>query len=168
MTRRETPLDAARILQQLFASGVSYTVIGGLAVQAHGHTRTTQDIDLVPAPDTENLERLAGALDALGARSAGGGQRVGIGALLRRLATSGVVSLDTEVGGVDVHLQPLGAAPYGELRRRAMMIEVAGVSVAIAGRDDLIAMKRASGRPIDRGDIIALTASERPDPAGEP
>jgi hypothetical protein len=51
MTRREVPLDAARILQGLFAFEVAYTVIGGLAVQAHGHTRTTQDVDLVPRPD---------------------------------------------------------------------------------------------------------------------
>ena len=157
--RRVTPLDAARILQQLFASGVSYTVIGGLAVQAHGHTRTTQDIDVVPAPLRENLERLGRALYALGARTAGDG-RVSASALAQRLAASDVVSLDTDVGGVDVHLRPPGAAPYDELRSRAMVIEVAGVSVAIAGRDDLIAMKRASGRPIDRGDVIALTALE--------
>jgi hypothetical protein len=42
-------------------------------------------------------------------------------------------------------------------------IDVVGARVAIAGRDDLIAMKRASGAPIDRGDIIALTALEHED-----
>jgi hypothetical protein len=31
------------------------------------------------------------------------------------------------------------------------------VNVLVAGRDDLIAMKRASGRPIDRSDLLALT-----------
>jgi hypothetical protein len=65
VTRRELPLDAARILHVLFEYDVAYTVIGGLAVQAHGHTRTTQDVDLVPRPDPENLARLADALDSL-------------------------------------------------------------------------------------------------------
>ena len=57
--------------------------------------------------------------------------------------------------------RPPGGAPYGDLRARALVIEVAGVTVAVAGRDDLIAMKRVAGRPIDRGDVIVLTAPER-------
>jgi len=31
-------------------------------VQTHGHVRTTNDADLIPAPDPANLERLATAL----------------------------------------------------------------------------------------------------------
>jgi hypothetical protein len=42
--------------------------------------------------------------------------------------------------------------------RRALRLDVAGVTVLVAGLDDLIAMKRASGRPIDRGDIATLTS----------
>lgn len=173
MTRREVPLDAARILQTLFEHEVSYTVIGGLAVQAHGHTRTTQDVDLVPDPDQENLGRLADALHALGARPAGQTRVLPRSRLRRSLASIDLLSMDTNVGGVDVHRRPPGAAPYSDLRARALVIEVAGVMVAIAGRDDLIAMKRASGRPIDRGDVIALTVPERlrelpPDASPEP
>lgn len=163
MTRRETPLDATLILRTLFEHEVSYTVIGGLAVQAHGHTRTTQDVDLVPDPDPDNLGRLADALHAIGARPAGETRAWPRARLARALTTRDVVSLDTDVGGVDVHMRPPGAAPYRALRARALVIDVAGVTVAIAGRDDLIAMKRASGRPIDRGDIIALTALEHGD-----
>jgi len=161
VTLREVPLDAAHVLQVLFAHEVSYVVIGGLAVQAHGHTRTTQDVDLVPHPGKENLGRLADALHALSARSAGGTRAWSKSRLRRSLEDNEVVSLDTDVGGVDVHLRPPGAAPYDELRARALVIEVVGVTVAIAGRDDLIAMKRASGRPVDRGDVIALTVPER-------
>jgi hypothetical protein len=160
LTRRETPLDAVRILQLLSEHRVSYVVIGGLAVQAHGHTRTTQDVDLVPRPDPDNVDRLAGALEALGARPAGQGSRMGSAELSSRLRTSSVVSLDTDGGGVDVHLRPPGGAPYADLAARALVVEVVGVAVSIAGRDDLIAMKRASGRPIDRGDVIALTRPE--------
>jgi hypothetical protein len=158
MTRRDIPLDAAEIFRVLSGHAVLYVVIGGLAVQAHGHTRTTQDVDLVPDPDAGNVDRLASALTALSARAAGELAPWPRDAILSALAREPIVSLDTDVGGVDVHIRPPGAAPYAQLRARAMAIEVAGVSVAIAGRDDLIAMKRAAGRPIDRGDVIALTA----------
>jgi hypothetical protein len=144
-------LDAGAILRTLAEHRVEYVVIGGLAVQAHGHPRTTQDIDLVPEPSRVNLERLIRALSSLGARS--------VGALWPepvRLPATGVLELDTDAGGVDVHLAPPGAAPYDRLRARALELQLE-VAVPVAGLDDLISMKRASGRPTDRSDILALT-----------
>jgi hypothetical protein len=152
VTRREIPIDAAAILRVLAAHKVEYVVIGGLAVQAHGHPRTTQDLDLVPEPTPENRARLLAALSELGARPVGGPTPG-----LVSIPETGVLELDTDAGGIDVHVAPPGAAPYDELRARALVIHL-DVPVAVAGRDDLIAMKRASGRPIDRSDIIALTA----------
>lgn len=151
MTRRDIPLDARALLKTLAEHDVDYVVIGGLAAQAHGHTRTTQDLDLVPDPSPANLQRLLAALSALGARPVGEGDPRPV-----RLPPTGVLELDTNAGGIDVHLNPPGAAPYEQLRARALAIEV-DRPVLVAGLDDLIAMKRASGRPIDRSDILALT-----------
>ena len=151
MTRREIPLDAAIILCTLAGHEVDYVVIGGLAVQAHGHPRTTQDLDLGPEPSAANLRRLRTALEAMGARPVGATGQQPI-----KLPSRGALELDTDVGGVDVHLAPPGAAPYADLRARALALAL-DTEVLVAGRDDLIAMKYASGRPIDRSDIIALT-----------
>jgi hypothetical protein len=151
MTRREIPLEADVILRVLNEHKVDFVLIGGLAVQTHGHPRTTQDIDLVPEPSAENLTRLRAALTALGARPVGAQ-----GPSPVRIPPSGVLELDTDAGGIDVHLDPAGAAPYPELRARALEVRL-DIPVLVAGRDDLIAMKRAAGRPIDRSDIIALT-----------
>ena len=131
-------------------------LIGGMAVQAHGHVRTTQDADLFPAPGRGNLERLVAALEELGARPAGMPEAPAEWAL-EPSSLTGVVSLDTRAGGVDVHAAPPGAAPYEEVRARALVLDVANARVPVAGLDDLIAMKRAAGRPIDRGDVLALT-----------
>jgi hypothetical protein len=151
VTRREIPLDAGAILRALADHGVEYIVIGGVAVQTHGHPRTTQDLDLVPEPSPANLERLRAALVSLAARPVGA-----LAADTISIPATGVLELDTDAGGVDVHLDPPGAAPYAELRRRGLHVHVE-VDVLVAGRDDLIAMKHASGRPIDRSDILALT-----------
>jgi hypothetical protein len=62
------PLDPERILEALAEHSVEYVIVGGLAVQTHGHVRTTVDIDLFPWPVPSNLARLADALNALDAR----------------------------------------------------------------------------------------------------
>lgn len=48
------------LIAVLFDGGVDYVLIGGLAVGAHGFPRATKDVDIVPAPDDANLNRLAG------------------------------------------------------------------------------------------------------------
>lgn len=157
MTRREIPLDAAEILVVLDRHEVDYVLIGGMAVQAHGHVRTTQDADLLPGPEPANLVRLAAALNELGARPAGVSEPPAGWVLEPNSFTAGVVALDTHAGGVDVHPQPEGSDRYEDVRARALVLNVAGARVPVAGLDDLIAMKRAAGRPIDRGDVLALT-----------
>jgi hypothetical protein len=151
VTRREIPLDAAVILARLAEHGVAYVVIGGLAVQAHGHPRTTQDLDIVPGPGAENRRRLVAALESLAARPVGK-----LTAESVKLPRAGVIELDTDAGGLDIHFDPPGAAPYDELRARSLELQL-DVPVRVAGLDDLIAMKQASGRPLDRSDVLALT-----------
>ncbi len=62
------PLDAQRIFEELARHEVDFALVGGLAVQTHGNTRMTNDVDLIPEPGPQNLSRLAKALRALDAR----------------------------------------------------------------------------------------------------
>ncbi len=55
-----------RIVAALSANNVAYVIVGGLAVDAHGVVRATRDLDLVPKPSRENLERLERTLADLG------------------------------------------------------------------------------------------------------
>jgi hypothetical protein len=156
------PLDAERIFEALGRHGVDYVLVGGLAVQTHGHVRTTIDIDLLPSPDPRNLDRLAKALNELGARVLNpGADGARIDAAMLPRAT--LWQFATQHGAVDVLHDAPGAPPYEELRRRALRIKLGQLDVAIAGLDDLISMKRASARPIDLEDIAALTEPEERD-----
>jgi hypothetical protein len=51
--------------------------------------------------------------------------------------------------------------PGEELAARTLVIDVAGWGFPLRVPHDLIAMTRASGPPIDRGDVIALTTAQR-------
>src|SRR5882724_3441371 len=69
VVEHDTPLDAERILAALAEHAVDYVIVGGLAVQTHGHVRTTFDVDVYPRPEPANLRRLADALNELEART---------------------------------------------------------------------------------------------------
>ena len=64
-------LDIQKILQELVKGEVEFLIIGGVAVGYHGHIRATKDVDVVPAPDSDNLKRLAGVLRELDAQVEG-------------------------------------------------------------------------------------------------
>jgi hypothetical protein len=152
----DTPLAADRILSVLAEHEVEHVIVGGLAVQTHGHVRTTVDIDIYPRPTPANLARLAAALNALDAEVLNpGADGMPIDATTLPRAT--LWQFTTRHGGLDVIHDAPGAPPYEELRARALEIRLGDLELAVAGLDDLISMKRASGRPVDLEDVAALT-----------
>ena len=52
-----------QIVAKLSDAGLEYMLVGSFASSLHGEPRSTQDIDLVVAPDSDALERF---LDQLG------------------------------------------------------------------------------------------------------
>jgi len=151
-------LDPARVFATLERHGVDYITIGAFAVIAHGYVRATADIDVVARQDRDNLERLAAAFGELNARLRG------VDAELLEidptdpdvLANGASFTLDTDAGPVDYLNAVPGAGDYDDLRARAIETNAAGVVVRVVGLDDLIRMKRASGRPQDLRDIANL------------
>ena len=123
---------------------------------AHGHIRGTEDVDLVPDPDPDNLLRLGNALAALGAR-----RLLGDGAPFGpadhdALAQRRNLSVVTRFGPLDVVQRVPGLPPFDELASRAVRIEAFGIPLLVTSRSDLIAAKRARGAPRDLADIAAL------------
>jgi len=155
-TERRTPPDAERIFAELAEHRVDYVLVGGLAVQTHGHMRTTFDVDIYPDPSPGNLERLAAALISLDAQPLNpGAENVQISAATLPRAT--LWQFETTHGALDVLHSAPGAPPYETLRANALIVKLGDLELAVAGRDDLISMKRASGRPADLDDLAALT-----------
>jgi hypothetical protein len=85
-------------------------VVGGLAVNAWGYVRGTQDVDLVPDPARENLERLAALLAEIGGRVEVAEGRLGANAIRTFLAAGDRTLVSTELGAVDI-LQGLPQIP---------------------------------------------------------
>jgi predicted nucleotidyltransferase len=149
------------LLRRLVDGGVDFVVIGGIAAIAHGSPQVTQDLDIAYATDEANLERLGTVLVALGATLCGVTDDVPFvpdGHTLRRTR---MLTLDTSEGRLDLLAEPDGASGYAALRANAIEATVSDATVRIAGLEDLLAMKKAAGRPKDRIYVEELEAIRR-------
>lgn len=150
-----------RLLGALAKAGVDFVVIGAIAVVAHGHIRTTRDVDITYDTAPANLKALGEFLVASDARLRGVAEVVPFVPDERTLERVEILTLETSLGSLDLMASPPGAPSYVELRKRAASIELDGRTVRVAAIDDLIAMKRAAGRARDLEDIEALEALRR-------
>lgn len=153
-------LDIPGILRELVDEGVEFMLIGGVAVGYHGHVRATKDVDVVPAPDPANLEKLARVLERLNAQVEGADE-FDKGELPDPLdpavlALGGNWVLLTRLGRLDV-MQWIGDdSLWMKLSPAAIEDEVGGLPIKIVSYDDLVALKEQAARPEDLTDLERL------------
>lgn len=146
------PFNPEEILRVLERHDVRYVLIGGLAATLYGSPHVTTDVDITPDVEAANLRRLADALADLDARIRVEGEPGGLpfdrsAEMLGRVA---LLNLTTRAGDLDLAFEPQGTRGYGDLRRRAVAIDIRGVQVPVAALADVIRSKEAAGREKDR------------------
>ncbi len=150
--------DLAGLIAALNAGEVRFVVVGGVAVGAHGHIRATEDLDVVPDPDPENLDRLGNVLVGLDGRLASDPNR-GIDTELRRALYAGRnLTVTTRLGDLDIVQRLPGVPPWPALVGDAERTTLGEERVVVCSRAHLIAMKRARASLQDQADLEALEA----------
>ena len=149
--------DLRSLLAALNAKSVRFVVIGGVAVAAHGYVRGTEDLDLVPDPDPENLNRLAEALTELESTLPTAAERpfhpdTDAGVIRR----GGNLTAMTRFGGLDIVQRARGVPSYSQLIDDAVESDLLGIPVMICSLGRLREMKIAQDREQDRADLANL------------
>ena len=144
--------EFAALTQALETAGVEYAVVGGLAVAIWGVPRATQDIDLlVPAGALDGalvVARQCGfSIEALPMSFHDGTE-------IRRVSKPGAGTMLT----LDLLLVTRNLEPAWQSRLR---VPVEGGELWVVGREALIQMKIAAGRPQDLADAQRLTEIDR-------
>lgn len=140
--------DFLDLLTALNAADARYLLVGGHAIGLFGRPRATKDFDLWVEASVENAAKVVSALRAFGAP---------LGRLAEAdFATKGTgfrmgtppfrIELLTEISGVEFQ----AAWPRREEH------DLGSVRCHVISREDLIANKRAAGRPQDLADVHAL------------
>jgi Nucleotidyl transferase AbiEii toxin, Type IV TA system len=141
---------------------VRYCVVGGVALNLHGVPRMTYDVDLLIAPEANELRKVQELLVGLGLQ-----RRIPVSLVdfadrayceqmrdERNLIAVTFTDPANPLREVDILVAP--PVDVAGIVERAIRLPVAGVSVPVASIDDLISMKRAAGRAQDQDDIRYL------------
>lgn len=137
---------------------VRYLVIGGVASVLHGVPRATFDLDILIEATRANAERLLAALLEAGLATA--------------LLTTPEEILAHEITvfrdrvRIDVQTRTPGLE-FGEAWSRRETMAYEGHAFYVVSKRDLIASKRAAGRPVDREDARLLELSDGGGPSPE-
>ena len=136
------------LLRALVQHGVQFVVVGGRAVNFHGHLRAAPDLDLFYSKTGDNPLRLIDALRPFG----------GTALTLDSLAATVV---QVNIHGSPIQLHPeIDGVSFDETYANAVFIQYAGVRLPFISCPHLLQSKRASGRKPDRqkdlDDVAAL------------
>jgi hypothetical protein len=153
--------DPRGLLEALVGHGVDFVVVGGVAVVLHGSARLTDDLDISYSRDRGNLEALGVTLVGLNARPVGMDDDLPFAPDARTLEKVTILTLETDAGRIDLLAEPPGAPRYTSLKKHATKAQLGKVSVSVASIADMMAMKTASDRLIDRADLAELEAIAR-------
>jgi hypothetical protein len=150
--------DFGGIVGTLADATVEVILIGGLAAQAHGAARLTQDTDFLYRRTPENVERLAAALAPFAPylRGAPPGLPFRFDAATIKRGLN--FTLTTSLGDVDLLGEVTGIGNYESVVAHTQRLSVFGRDLLVVDLPTLIRSKRAAGRPKDLEAVAELEA----------
>ena len=147
-----------RPLRLLGEFGVDCVLIGGVAASIHGSTLLTNDLDVCYSRSSENLVRLANALQSVNAHLRNAPADIPFLLDAETLRRGLNFTFATDIGSIDLLGEVRGVGFYEEVLAGAVIYELFGYSFSIIKLEKLILAKRAAGRPKDLLTIPELEA----------
>ena len=138
-------------------SKVECVIVGGVAASAHGSSIPTIDLDVCYARNPPNLERLAGALQAVHARLRGAPENLPFLLNAETLRKGLNFTFITDIGALDLLGEVRGVGGYDDVLADSVTYELFGYQFPVIDIGKLIIAKRAAGRPKD---LIAIPELE--------
>lgn len=140
------PPDFSEFLRLLNENDAEYLLVGGFAVNVHGYSRSTGDITVWVDPSAENAGRVAAALRDFGFPNA-------TPALFTepdQIVRMGVPPLRIEI------LTGIDGVEFDSCYQRRISVRTENIEMPVIRLEDLIANKKAAGRPKDLADLDEL------------
>jgi hypothetical protein len=151
-----------KLFQALNDADIRYLVVGGVAVNLHGYSRFTGDVDIVMALDTENLDRMGKLM-----KTHGFTQRLPID--VRQLSDRAKVQqwlvekgmtaytfIDPKMPQFSIDILAGESLRFDAYDKNRVLLKAWEVEIPVVSVDDLIGMKKKANRTKDIEDVAAL------------
>jgi Nucleotidyl transferase AbiEii toxin, Type IV TA system len=133
--------------------GVRWFLFGAQAAIVHGAARLTADVDVTVELGEVSARALISALKDVGfvprVKDASG-----------FVERTRVLPVRHRPSGIDLDMVLAGPGPEQLFLARAVRRTIEGISVPVAGAEDLVAMKILAGRPKDLEDVVQVLAAQ--------
>lgn len=149
------------ILREFQKQKVKYVIVGGIAVNLLGSLRSTADIDIMVEMSDENLRNVVRILKKEGYRVKQPVDPMGIAdAAMRRdwIQNKHMKAFnfykEGELKEVDIIID--SPVSFSEAKKSAVRIKIGNIALSVISIDNLIKMKKGTGRSVDKLDIEEL------------
>jgi hypothetical protein len=149
----ELPQDFRDLLREFADADVRYLLVGGYAVSFHARPRFTKDIDLWLEDSEDNLKQVEAALARFGAPSS-------VFEALRSASGLDVVWMGNPPMRADF-MKQIPGGDFSAAFPRRVQTTWDDAPISVIGLEDLLAAKRASGRPQDVLDAELLEQMQK-------
>lgn len=151
-------MSLLELVAGLSRARIRFLIAGGVAGTIHGSRRVTDDLDILYDTSTENTARLADLLIGWHAYPRDIEPGLPFVPDARTLRAVEVLTLTTDAGFLDLFRSMAGVGDFAAALPGAITVDLPDGAVSALSLDQLIAAKRAAGRPKDREHLIELEA----------
>jgi len=144
-------MDTERLLRLLKENKAAFVVIGATALPVYGYARATLDIDLLVKPDLNNVKRVMKALREFG---------YNLMDLTPQDFLKNKVLIRQYRVEADIHPFVKGIS-FDTVWKNKIKAKYGKTEVFFPSLDDMIKMKKAAGRAIDKEDLKYLQQIKR-------
>ena len=141
--------DFRELLSILNAHRVKYLIVGAYAVAIYAQPRATKDLDILVKADAENAQAVFAALSAIRCAA----RRLRLPPTLRNPARSFAWGANLSASNIPTAIPGVEFDAAWPRRVEDVFDEGSNLRANFISREDLLAAKRAAGRPQDLADV---------------
>jgi hypothetical protein len=151
-----------RIFRKLDNKKIRYLVIGGIAVNIHGYSRATGDLDIMISFERDNIGSFIALMKGLGFRPTipakieelGDTEKIDKWKKEKHMKVFSIYNPANELEHIDIMIE--NYIDFDNAYGKRELVKAMSIEIPVISIDDLIEMKKIAGRKRDELDIMAL------------